>query len=55
LRRSLAYMYTYVYILHTYSDIYEAEGFYAQGERKREREREREREKEKEREKHISS
>ncbi len=45
----LAYdMYTYVYTIHTYSDIYEAEGYYTQGERKRERERERKRERERE-------
>jgi hypothetical protein len=46
------YMYTYVYILHTCSDICEAEGFCAQRAREwkweggREREREKERKKE---------
>jgi hypothetical protein len=42
-------MYTYVYILHTYSDIYEAEGFWAQRERERKRERQGERERVRER------
>ncbi len=37
------YMYTFVYILHTCSDIYEAEGFCAHRERERKRERKRER------------
>jgi hypothetical protein len=46
-------MYTYAYILHTCSDIYEAEGFWAH--RAREEEREREKEKVKERKRQISS